>query len=201
MNPNYAKWDFAAPIFDRISIGFEYRYRKFKQELFGKCRGKTLLVAVGTGNDLSCFPENQSVVGIDFSQKMLEKTKSKLPDLPNSVDLIRADVETLPFPSVCFDSIVTSCTFCSVPNPIQGLKELKRVLKPDGKLLMFEHVRSQNFFLGPMLDVMTLLTRKLGPDMNRRTGENIQKAGFKLTSEFNIYLDLVKSFEAVKSDL
>jgi ubiquinone/menaquinone biosynthesis C-methylase UbiE len=198
MNPSVAKWDFAASLFDRVSTGFEYRYRKFKRDFFGKSRGRTLLVAVGTGNDLHCFPERQPVVGIDFSGKMLEKAKTKLPGLPNRVDLIRADVETLPFPSDCFDTVVTSCTFCSVPHPVRGLKELRRVLKPDGQLLMFEHVRSGNFFLGLMLDAMTLLTRKLGPDMNRRTGENIRKAGLRLTGEFNLYLDVVKSFEAVK---
>ncbi len=92
------------------------------------------------------------------------------------------------------------CTFCSVPNPVQGLKELYRVLKPDGQLLMFKHVRSK---IGPValfLDFMTFLSRKfaLGPDLNRDTVNNVLKAGFQLRREENVYLDIVKMIEAVK---
>jgi len=112
--------------------------------------------------------------------------------------LIQADVETLCFADNSFDSIVTSCTFCSVPDPVQGLKELYRVLKPGGKMYMFEHVRSDIFWMGPMMDAMTLITRHFGPDLNRRTGGNVVKAGFRLTREMNIHLDMVKLFEAEK---
>jgi ubiquinone/menaquinone biosynthesis C-methylase UbiE len=105
----------------------------------------------------------------------------------------------LGFADNSFDSVVTSCTFCSVPDPVLGLKELRRVIKPGGKLLMFEHVRSDIFWMGPMMDLLTRLSRRFGPDLNRRTGENIVKAGFKLTREVNIYLDMVKLFEGVKT--
>jgi demethylmenaquinone methyltransferase/2-methoxy-6-polyprenyl-1,4-benzoquinol methylase len=79
-----------------------------------------------------------------------------------------------------------------------GLKELQRVMRPGGKLLMFEHVRSNIFWMGPMMDLLTYVSRKVGPDLNRRTKENVIRAGFKLTREINIYLDMVKLFEAIK---
>lgn len=199
MNPNYSKWDFVAPLYNRATFGFEFRYKKYKTELFGKCRGKTLLVAIGTGNDLDYFREDQPLVAIDFSEKMIGQAQTRKPRHPARVDLIRTDVESLPFRSASFDSVVTSCTFCSVPNPVGGLKEIHRVLKPGGILLMFEHVRSENPLLGLMQDGMTLLTREFGPDMNRRTGRNIRLTGFRLTREFNVYLDLMKMFEAIKS--
>jgi ubiquinone/menaquinone biosynthesis C-methylase UbiE len=192
------KWDNAAKTFDIMNSGIEARYGARKREWFSRSEGRTLLVAVGTGLDLQYFPSEQKVVGIDISSKMLEKAKSKLNVSTSNIKLIRADVQMLGFADNSFDSVVTSCTFCSVPDPVSGLEELKRVMKPGGKLLMFEHVRSNIFWMGPMMDLLTYVSRKVGPDLNRRTKENVIQAGFKLTQEINIYLDMVKLFEAIK---
>ena len=75
---------------------------------------------------------------------------------------------------------------------------MRRVLADDGRLLMFEHVRASNPWLGFMMDVMNPLVRKFGPDINRRTGDNVRAAGFRIDREFNVYLDMVKLFEAEK---
>jgi len=109
-------------------------------------------------------------------------------------------VTDLDFPDGHFDTVVTSCTFCSVPDPIKGLKEVRRVLKDDGTMLMFEHVRPANLYLGFVMDLMNPLIQKFGPDINRRTADNVRSAGFRLTREYNVYLDMVKLFEAVKAD-
>lgn len=192
------KWDNAAKTFDIMNRGIEVRYGERKREWFSRSVGRTLLVAVGTGLDLQYFPSGQKVVGIDISSKMLEKAKGKLHVNTSNIELVRADVQMLGFAENSFDSVVTSCTFCSVPDPVLGLEELKRVMKPGGKLLMFEHVRSNIFWMGPMMDLLTCWSRKVGPDLNRRTKENVIRAGFKLTREVNIYLDMVKLFEAIK---
>ncbi len=191
-------WDNAAKSFDLMNSGIELRYGEIKHEWFSRSEGRTLLVAVGTGLDLQYFPSGQKVVGIDISLKMLEKAKQKLSSDSSGTELVRADVQELGFSDSSFDTVVTSCTFCSVPDPVLGLKELLRVIKPGGKLLMFEHVRSSIFWMGPMMDIMTLLSRRVGPDFNRRTKGNIIRSGFKLTREVNVYLDMVKLFEAVK---
>src|SRR4029077_2402422 len=104
----------------------------------------------------------------------------------------------LPLRDGSFDTVVTVCTFCSVPRPVVGLRELRRVLKPGGQILMFEHVRSKIGPLGIFLDFMTPLSRRLGPDLNRDTVGNVQKDGFRLCREENVYLDIVKIIEAVK---
>lgn len=192
------KWDNAAKTFDIMNSGIEVRYGEKKREWFSRSVGRTLLVAVGTGLDLQYFPSGQNVVGIDISSKMLEKAKGKLNINTSNTKLVRADVQMLGFADNSFDSVVTSCTFCSVPNPVLGLKELQRVMRPGGKLLMFEHVRSNIFWMGPMMDLLTYVSRKVGPDLNRRTKENVIRAGFKLTREINIYLDIIKLFEAIK---
>ncbi len=193
-----AKWNKASKCFDMGSRGEHMRYGVYKQSLFSKAKGKTLLVAAGTGADFKYLPENIDLTAIDFAPKMLEKAKEKLGDFKGNIALKEADVTELDFSSESFDTVVTSCTFCSVPDPVKGLKELRRVLKNDGRLLMFEHVRSSNFYLGAMMDIMNPLAKMLGPNLNRRTSDNIRKAGFKLTREFNVYLDMVKLFEAVK---
>ena len=193
-----ARWDKASTCFDWVNAGIERRYGRFKRDLFAKCRGKTLLVAAGTGLDFQFFPAGKDITAIDFSPKMVEKAKKKAVSYEGRLKVILADVRALEFPEGFFDTVVTSCTFCSVPDPVKGLKELYRVLKSDGQLLMFEHVRPGNFLLGIMIDILTPVARRFGPELNRRTGENIKKAGFKITREFNIYLDMVKLFEAGK---
>jgi len=190
------KWDNAAKSFDLMNSGVELRFGDRKREWFERADGQILLVAVGTGLDLQYFAPDQMVTGIDISSKMLEKAQEKL-NAGSNHHLVRADAQMLGFADNSFDSVVTSCTFCSVPEPVRGLKELKRVLKPGGNLLMFEHVRSNIFWMGPMMDLMSLVSRKFGPELNRNTKGNVIKAGFKLTREINIYLDMVKLYEAV----
>jgi ubiquinone/menaquinone biosynthesis C-methylase UbiE len=73
---------------------------------------------------------------------------------PIPVKLIEMDAEKLDFPDYFFDKVVIACVFCSVPDPIQGLKEIKRVLKPDEKVLMLEHMRSEKPFVGKLMDVV-----------------------------------------------
>jgi ubiquinone/menaquinone biosynthesis C-methylase UbiE len=143
-------------------------------------RGATLMVAAGTGNDFRFFPSGQSIIAIDISRKMLERAAQKAATYEGSLELRQMDVTQLEFPDNTFDTLVTVCTFCSVPRPIAGLRELHRVLKPEGQILMFEHVRSRIGPLGIMLDLMTPLSRRLGPDLNRDTVGNVQKAGFRI---------------------
>lgn len=198
MSDHIAKWNNASKCFDLANVGIERRYRYYKRKLFTKCRGKTLLVAAGTGLDFPYFPDGLEITAIDFSPKMVEIAQKKTGGYNGKLDVIEADVMKLDFPRESFDTVVTSCTFCSVPDPVKGLKEIHRVIRPDGRLLMFEHVRAGNALLGAMMDITAPLFKKVGPEINRKTGDNIKKAGFKITSEYNVYLDMVKLFEAVK---
>lgn len=193
------KWDAASRSFDLLTFADDRRLGVHKRRLFAKVRGKTLLVAAGTGNDFKFLPPDLDLLGIDISPKMLERAERKAARYPGTIALKVMDVCHLDLPDDSVDTVATVCTFCSVPQPVVGLRELHRVLKPGGQILMFEHVRSQIAPFGVLMDLLTPLTRRFGPALNRDTVGNVEKAGFRLSRVENVYLDVVKIIEAVKT--
>lgn len=194
------KWDKASRTLDFFDFAENRRLGPHKRRLFSKMAGATLFVGAGTGNDFKFFPANMSVIAIDISPKMLERASRKATAYAGSIELREMDVCALDFADATFDTVATACTFCSVPKPIPGLREIHRVLKPGGQVLMFEHVRSGIGPLGILMDLMTPLSRRVGPEMNRDTVGNVQKAAFRLRRVENVFLDVVKIIEAVKEN-
>ena len=194
-----AKWDKAAPTFDIMAgRGAEDRWRPFKQELFSKMEGKVLFLALGTGLDIPTFPPGMHITALDISPKMLAVAAPRIAAYEGDIETRVMDVHELDYAEDTFDQVFTSCTFCSVPNPVEGLKQLRRVLKPGGDLYMFEHTGSRYYPFKLMMNVMTLITSRIGPDMNRTTVANVEAAGFKLREVNHLFLDVVKTIHAVK---
>lgn len=192
------KWDLASRTYDLLKFGDERRLGPHKRRLFTKIRGATMMVAAGTGNDFQFFPHGHQIDAVDVSPKMLERAATKATAYDGTIRLHEMDVCKLAFADASFDTVVTVCTFCSVPRPLAGLRELHRVLQPAGQLLMFEHVRSKIGPLGIYLDLLTPWSRRYGPDLNRDTPANVERAGFRIRREENVYLDIVKIIEATK---
>ena len=194
-----AKWDKAARNFDLMAGGgAEARWKPFKEKLFAGMDGRILFLALGTGLDIPTFPAGKDITAIDISPRMLEQAASRMAAYDGTIRAEVMDVHEMTFAPDSFDQVFTSCTFCSVPRPVEGLKALRRVLKPGGGLFMFEHTGSRLLPFRPMLDLMTLLTRRMGPDMNRATVDNVRKAGFRIVEVENIFLDVVKTIKAEK---
>ena len=190
------KWDKAAPHFDIMAGGgAEKRWKPFKQKLFSNMEGNILFLALGTGLDIPTFPKGKNITAIDISPKMLEVAGPRIDEYDGSITTEVMDVHDLKYEEDSFDQVFTSCTFCSVPNPIDGLKSLKRVLKPDGDLYMFEHTGSKYYPFKIMMDLMTQLSKRLGPDMNRTTVDNVAAAGFEVLEVNNLFLDVVKTIK------
>src|SRR3990172_505335 len=185
------KWDRASRTYDRMVRADESRFGPAKAKLFESMTGRCLMVAAGTGHDFQHFPPGLRVVAIDISAGMLSRAREAARLHRGELHLVQGDAQQLGFPDRVFDSAVTVCTFCSVPDAVQGLRELRRVLRPEGRLFLFEHVRSRIAPIGWMQDLMTPLTRLIGPDMNRDTLANVQRAGFRVVREENVYLDIV----------
>ena len=197
------KWARAAARFDVMTgLGPERRWAPIKRELFSRMgAGKILFVAVGSGLDVEHFPRGRDILGLDISRKMLEKAAPRAAAYQASggkLELRQMDVEALELPDASFDQVFTSCTFCSVPHPVEGLRELFRVLKPGGDLCMFEHTGSRYFPFNLMLHAMTPLSRRVGPDLNRPTVDNVKRAGFEVKSVRNFFLDVVKTIYAIR---
>ena len=194
------KWDFSAWFYDLLAHGPERRWGPEKRKLFANMQGEVLFVAVGTGQDIPFFPPGREIVGIDISPKMLEKAWPRAANYPGTLELQVMDVHALDFSEHSFDQVVTSCTFCSVPEPVAALQALRRVLRPGGELYMFEHTGSRLFPFNLMLNVMTPLWKPIGPEMNRDTVANVRKAGFDIKQVNNIYLDVVKTIIATSPE-
>jgi len=191
------KWDSASRLYDLMgAYGAERRWAPAKRRLFSKMDGKILFVAVGTGQDIACFPPGRDITGIDISPGMLSKAEARAAAYQGKLTLRVMDVREMDFPNDCFDQVFTSCTFCSVPNPVKGLRALRRVLKPGGYLGMFEHTGSHIFPFNAMLNLMNPVARHLGPEINRDTVANVRAAGFEIIRVTNIFLDVVKTIEA-----
>lgn len=195
-----AKWDRLAPRFDTMaSKGAEARWKPYKQALFSEMAGKILFLALGTGLDIAAFPPGHDITAIDISPRMLQQAQPRIAAYPGTIRAEVMDVHEMGFAPKTFDQVFTSCTFCSVPDPIRGLKALHRVLKPGGGLFMFEHTGSAHYPFRQMMNLMSSLTERIGPAMNRDTVANVEAAGFTIVEIDNIYLDVVKTIRAVKT--
>ena len=171
-----------AGVYDLYDAPMEAMGTKTRRErLVGSTRGSVLEVGVGTGKNLPHYPEGVEVTGIDVSSQMLARARDRVGSLRVEAELVEADVQDLPFDDDTFDTAVGTCVFCSVADPVQGLRELGRVVRPDGRILLLEHVRPTNSFLGRLADLATVFTRRIfGFRVNRRTEVNVAAAGLEI---------------------
>ncbi len=190
-----------APLYDLMESSIESaRFRKWREILWSKVKGNTILeVGVGTGKNFPYYPSSAEITAIDFSENMLERARDKAKKLGLPVHLQRMDAQNLTFEDNTFDSVVATFVFCSVPDPVLGLREIARVCKPKGKVLLLEHVLSADRVLAWLMNLANpIILRLMGANISRRTVTNVSKSGLTIEQVTDLGWGIFKLIEARK---
>ena len=176
------------------------RYSYWRGLPWSKVEGENILeVGVGTGKNFPYYPKQIYVTAIDIRHKMLEIAFRKAGQTKRRVHLLRMNVEHLEFPDKTFDTVVSTFVFCSVPYPVQGLSEIRRVLKPGGKALLIEHVLSASRIIAARQNLTNpLVVRMMGANINRRTVDNVAASGLIVKNITDLAGGIFKLIEARK---
>jgi ubiquinone/menaquinone biosynthesis C-methylase UbiE len=156
-----------------------------RREIVGQAHGVVLEVGAGGGQNFPFYDPTrvERVEAVDPDEAMLVEARRRLATAPVPITPTHAPVESLPFPDAHFDSAVATLVFCSVGDPEGGLREIWRVLKPGGTLLLLEHVRAQGRITTWVQDALVpVTTRCMGNDhWNRDTLQTVLHTGFQTT--------------------
>lgn len=177
-----------------------FRFSKWRRLLWNRVEGtKILEVGVGTGKNFPYYPANAEITAVDFSEKMLERARIKAEKQKIKVHLQLMDAQNLKFEDDKFDTVVASFVFCSVPDPVRGLEEIRRVCKPGGKVALLEHVLSANPILAWFMNIANpLVVRMMGANINRQTVENASRSGLIVERVTELGAGIFKLIEARK---
>jgi ubiquinone/menaquinone biosynthesis C-methylase UbiE len=159
-------------------------------------KGRTLEVGCGTGRNLPRYSV-ETLVALEPEADALAKARKRS---PNTL-FVRASAQALPFREGAFDTVVSSLVFCSVPEPREGLAEVRRVLKDDGELRMLEHVRGEGAS-GRVQDFIQPAWTKFagGCHPNRRTEATVEESGFSISEEGRRSDGTMRRFTAKKTN-
>lgn len=195
------RYDRRASIYDTME-GFaeQLGFGKWRKALWGKVKGGSVLeVGVGTGKNFPYYPPNAEITAIDFSEKMLSRARDKARRQGVKVRLLPMDVQGLDFEDNTFDTVVATFVFCSVPDPLKGLAEVRRVCKPGGKVILLEHVLSSNRIMSCLMNLANpVVVRMMGANINRRTAENVAASGLVVEQVIDFKPGIFKLIEARK---
>lgn len=173
-------------IYDKLAAAYDRAFAPFEHRFLAGWRKETLSylpnnarileIGAGTGANFSFYPPVKHAVASEISRKMLVFAREKT----NSINLVQADAETLPFAGNSFDAAFATLVFCSIPQPENAFAELIRVVKNRGVIILLEHVRPPGFW-GFAFDFLSILTVALLEDhFNRQTAKTAEKSGLKI---------------------
>ena len=192
MYDGFARWyDWAEGIPDVLGVS------KLRRSLLRRASGKVLEVAVGTGKNLNFYPESCSITAADLSRQMLNIARSRAVNLSVYVSLFLTNAEALPFDSKSFDTVISTLSTCTFPNPVAALREMRRVCRTDGKILLLEHGRSHHEPIGRWQDRREdRFAKALGCHWNRQPLELARQANLRVVVARRTFFGIFHVIEA-----
>jgi len=170
---------------------------KLRRRLLQGASDRVLEVAVGTGKNLRFYPRGSRVLALDLSREMLNVARERAAKLSMEVSPLLADAEALPFSNQIFDTVVSSLSTCTFPNPVAALGEMARVCKPAGRILLVEHGRSNREWLARWQDRHAdQFAKPLGCHWNREPLELARKAGLKVVERQRCFFGIFHRIKA-----
>jgi len=130
------KYDREMRVFERLL------FRGGREWVCSQAEGEVLEIALGTGRNVQHYPKGVRLTGIELSPAMLEIARTGARELGRDADLRVGDAQALDFPSDSFDTVVCTLSLCTIPDDRAAVAEVRRVLRPGGRFLLLEHVRS-----------------------------------------------------------
>jgi ubiquinone/menaquinone biosynthesis C-methylase UbiE len=187
-----------AAAYDRMSAGTEKAgLADHRRKLLAGARGRVLEIGAGTGANLGFYGDGvESLTVVEPDAPMAERLERKAEQLGRPVELVKAPAEALPFADDSFDVVVSTLVLCTVGDQAKALAELRRVLKPGGRLLFIEHVRAEDAGLARWQDRLNGINRVVarGCNCNRSTVDAIRGAGFAIVELEHDRLQKVPAF-------
>jgi ubiquinone/menaquinone biosynthesis C-methylase UbiE len=195
-----SKYDAFARFYDWAELAPEILgLRRLRRKLVGRAEGDVLEVAIGTGKNLVHYPKGVRLTGVDLSQGMLSKAKDRAErvGLAGKFDVMNA--EHLSVADETFDTVVDTMSLCTFPNPIATLKELGRVCRKSGRVLLLEHGRSDRSWLARFLDRRAgKHAAPLGCHWNREPLELVEQSGLRIVRAERHFFGVFHLIEAAK---
>jgi ubiquinone/menaquinone biosynthesis C-methylase UbiE len=179
--------------YDRLAPDYDRTVGRTERWLLGDLRhafgallsGETLEIAIGSGLNLPGYgPDVTRAVGVDLSLGMLARARQRAREAGRSVGLLQTSAERLPFPDASFDTVAVSLSLCTIGEPATALREMARVCRPTGRIVLLEHVRSPNPLIAGLQRLLTpLQERFIGCHLTRETIDLAASLGFTVESE------------------
>jgi ubiquinone/menaquinone biosynthesis C-methylase UbiE len=176
-----ARWDRLAKHYGLVEFLSEWYLKPFRKALWARATGRILEAGAGTGLNIAFYPPGARVTATDLSGAMLRKAQERARHQKKEVTFEEADLCSLPFADGTFDTAVATFVFCSLPDPVACLREMGRVTRPGGQILLLDHVRIDRPLVGPLMDRLNVATVRLaGEHINHRMDEFVRSAGFEI---------------------
>lgn len=165
------------------------RLAPYRERTVARAEGRVLEIGVGSGANLPLYSSKVSeLLGLDPHPKMLEMAERKTPKVATRI--VRGSAEAIPLDADSIDTVITTWSLCSIPDASGALREMRRVLKPGGRLVFIEHGRSTDTGVRKWQDRLNPLWRKVagGCNLNRPIDELIRNAKFEIEQIANEYI-------------